>query len=174
MNECERLFTGKWLVIDRIGKWEFVHRPQSNAAVGILAITDDEKIILVEQFRIPMQKYVLELPAGIVGDEPAFLNESLADSARRELLEETGYECSEIEHLFESPTSAGMSSETTHIFFAKGLKKVSDGGGVAEENILIHEIHLSKLRQTFQTMAQNNISVDAKIYASLAAAGLNF
>ncbi|MEY3897814.1 MAG: hypothetical protein RLZZ214_3335, partial [Verrucomicrobiota bacterium] len=91
MPIIETLFQTRWLGLFRIGHWDFVRRPNSDAAVGILAITPERELILVEQFRIPMQRQVIEVPAGLVGDEPEFAGESLAATAGRELLEETGY-----------------------------------------------------------------------------------
>lgn len=174
MSETEILFASRWLVLQKRGHWEFVKRPNSDAAVGILAITDDNKLILVEQFRIPMQRWVIEIPAGLVGDEPEFAGESLAATAGRELWEETGYESNDISLLISSPTSAGMTSEFTHLFHAKSLKKVGDGGGVAGEKITVHEIPLPQLRDWLNARQQEGKLVDFKIHAALAAANIRF
>ena len=92
--------------------WEFCERPNSTGVVGILPITDDGHIILVEQFRTPVGSNVIEIPAGLVGDEAEHADESLEDTARRELLEETGYRGDTITHLLSSPTSAGSACWT--------------------------------------------------------------
>ena len=84
MPATETLFETRWLGLYRIGRWDFVRRPQSDACVGVLAITPAAEIVLVEQFRIPIQRRVIELPAGIVGDEEEYHGESLAETARRE------------------------------------------------------------------------------------------
>jgi hypothetical protein len=69
MPTPETLFQTRWLSVQRIDHWDFVRRPHSDCCVGILAITPEQEIVLVEQFRIPVQRRVIEIPAGIVGDE---------------------------------------------------------------------------------------------------------
>lgn len=172
MPAPETLFETRWLGLYRIGHWDFVRRPNSDACVGILAITPQQEIILVEQFRIPMQRRVIEVPAGLVGDEKEFAGESLADSATRELLEETGYRAGTMTQLIASPTSAGMSSEHTHLFHAKDLVKEHDGGGVAGEDILVHLIPLSGLREWFAIQETEGKLIDFKIHAALCLAGI--
>lgn len=174
MSETETLFASRWLVLQKIGRWEYVKRPNSDAAVGILAITEASNIILVEQFRIPMQKFVIEIPAGLVGDEIEFAGESLAATAGRELVEETGYESDDITLLISSPTSAGMTSEMTHLFHARSLRKVTAGGGVAGENITVHEVPLAQLRDWLQARQDEGKIIDFKIHAALAASNIRF
>jgi ADP-ribose pyrophosphatase len=174
MPNSELLYSSLWLSLHRIDHWDFVKRPHSDAAVGILAITEEQEIVLVEQYRIPMQKRVIELPAGLVGDEPEFAHESLAESAGRELLEETGYAAASIKALLSSPTSSGMTSETTHLFSATGLTKTQEGGGVAGEEISVHRIPIADLRHWLLAQEQGGKSVDLKIYAALAAANVRF
>ena len=106
MPQKTTLFETKWLGIYRIGDWDFACRPQAPTAVGILAITPGDEIVLIEQFRVPLQRRVIEIPAGIVGDEPEHAGEPLAETARRELLEETGYAAAEMKLLIETPTTA--------------------------------------------------------------------
>ena len=174
MSEMHTLFASRWLSVHRIEHWEFVKRPNSEAAVGILAITEEQEIILVEQYRIPMQKYVIEIPAGLVGDEPEYANESLAETASRELMEETGYLAEVMEHLMSSPTSAGMTSETTHLFHAHSLKRIAAGGGVAGEKILIHHVKLEHLRDWLTQQEAAGKLVDFKIHAALLKANVCF
>ena len=172
MTSPETLFESRWLGLYRIGHWDFVRRPNSDACVGILAITAEREIILVEQFRIPMQRRVIEVPAGLVGDEVEFHGESLADSATRELLEETGYRAGSMKRLIASPTSAGMSSEFTHLFHATELVREHDGGGVAGENIVVHHIPLAGLRAWFAAQEAEGKLIDFKIHAALCLAGI--
>ena len=94
--ETKTLAEGKYLGLYESGTWEFAARPNSTGVVGILPITDDGQLVLVEQFRVPVQARVIEIPAGLVGDEAEFVHESLTGTARRELLEETGYSCAAI------------------------------------------------------------------------------
>ena len=91
-NERRVLAEGKYLRLVAQSGWEWVERMNASGAAVIAAVTDDERLILVEQYRIPMQCRVLDLPAGLVGDDPAAAGEAMIDAARRELFEETGYE----------------------------------------------------------------------------------
>ncbi len=174
MSDEITLFESQWLGLYRRGHWDYVRRPNSDACVGILAITDQEEIILVEQFRIPMGKRVIEIPAGLVGDEPEFQGESFAETAGRELLEETGYRAGHIELLISSPTSAGMTSEITHLFFATQLVRENEGGGNASEDITVYKIALTEIRDFLSKKQSEGLMVDFKIHAALAAAGLVF
>lgn len=167
------LYQSKWLGLYRKGTWDYVRRPHSDHCVGVLAITEKNEILLVEQLRIPVGKKIIEIPAGIVGDEPNFEGESLAGTASRELLEETGYRAGNMEHLMSSPTSAGMSPEITHLFLAKDLQNETEGGGTAGENIILHHVPLRELKTFFQRKLDEGLMIDFKIYAALAAAGIS-
>ena len=171
MPEIETLFETRWIRFHRIGHWDFVVRPNSEHCVGILAITPQEEIILVEQFRIPIGKQVIEIPAGIVGDEPEHLGEPLEETARRELLEETGYRAATIRRLITTPTSAGLTSELIHLFQATDLIRENDGGGVAGENIIVHHVPLSQLRDWLRDQEAAGKIIDFKIHAALWLAG---
>ena len=166
------LFETRWLGLYRIGRWDYVRRPQSDASVGILAITPEHEILLVEQFRIPVQCRVIEIPAGLVGDELEYQGESLEDTARRELLEETGYRAESMTRLLTTPTSAGMTSEFLHLFQADGLSRVHAGGGLAGEDIIVHQVPLNSLREWLAARAAEGRAIDFKIHAALWLAGL--
>src|SRR5438270_12375759 len=97
------LYSGKYLSLLKDGKWEYAHRPNVAGAAVIVAVTDDEKLLLVEQYRTPVHARTIELPAGIIGDEPGKANEDHAEAARRELLEETGFSAGKIETLTTGP-----------------------------------------------------------------------
>ncbi len=172
MLKIETLFETRWIQFLRIGHWDFVRRPHSNACVGVLAITPGNEIILVEQFRIPVQKRVIEIPAGIVGDEEEHRGESLAETAGRELLEETGYRAGAIESLIETPTSAGLTSEIMHLFHAKDLMREDEGGGVGGEDITVHHVPLVELRDWLKEREASGCLIDYKIHASLWLAGI--
>jgi len=174
MSDEITLFESQWLGLYRRGHWDYVRRPNSDACVGILAITDQEEILLVEQFRIPMGKRVIEIPAGLVGDEPEFQGESFAETAGRELLEETGYRAGRIELLISSPTSAGMTPEITHLFYATQLVRENEGGGNASEDITVYKMPLTELSDFLSKKQSEGVLVDFKIHAALAAAGLGF
>ncbi len=150
--------------IDRDG-WAFVERPNGGSVVAIVALTDDHKIVLVEQFRIPLGREVVELPAGLVGDEA--VGEAAIAAAVRELREETGYEAARMELLVTCPTSVGTTSEMVTLFLATGLKKVAAGGGVGDENIRVCEIPLRQLHEWLRGREAAGLLVAAKLYAGL-------
>jgi len=164
------LFETRWLSVRREGHWDYVQRPNSEAAVGILAITPDDELLLVEQFRIPLQRGVIEIPAGLVGDEEEFRGEDLAETARRELLEETGYSAGQIDLLLSSPTSAGMTSEITHIYRATELVRTGEGGGVGNEDITLHRVPLAQVREWLHQKEDQGLLIDFKIHSALWAA----
>ena len=90
--------------------WEFCDRVNTSTVVTIAALTPQGELLLTEQFRVPLDTDVIELPAGLAGDEPGLEGESLESAAARELEEETGYRAGRWESLTHGPTSAGMSS----------------------------------------------------------------
>jgi ADP-ribose pyrophosphatase len=161
------LFEGRFLRVKKKDRWEYVERCKTSGVVAILAITEDRKLILVEQFRVPVDKCVIEIPAGLAGDTEGGENESLAEAAKRELLEETGYEAQRMEYLTAGPPSAGLSTEVVTFFRAQGLKKVSEGGGDGSENILIHAVPLTELETWIETKRKEGRLVDYKVYAAL-------
>jgi ADP-ribose pyrophosphatase len=173
MPPTQTLFESRWLGLYRIGDWDFARRPNSECCVGILAITPEQEIVLVEQFRVPVQRRVIEIPAGLVGDEAEHAGESLASTARRELLEETGYEAGSMTQLIASPTSAGMTSETTHFFHAKDIVRTKQGGGVGGEDITVHHVPIAELRTWLATQESAGKAVDFKIHAALWLAGIS-
>jgi ADP-ribose pyrophosphatase len=172
MPTSEKLFETKWLSFHRIDHWDFVRRPYSDQCVGILAITPENEVVLVEQFRIPIQRRVIEIPAGIAGDEPEHAGEPLSGTAARELLEETGYRAGSITELLATPTSAGMTSEFIHLFHAKDIVREHDGGGVAGEEIIVHLVPLPNLRAWLASKQEEGFCIDFKIHAALWLAGI--
>ena len=73
-----------------------------------------------------------------------------------------------------SPTSAGMTPEMTHLFYATQLVRENDGGGNASEDIAVYKIRLTELREFLSKKRSEGVLVDFKIHAALAAAGLGF
>jgi ADP-ribose pyrophosphatase len=161
------LHTGKFLALVKEGHWEYVDRVNASDAVLILAVTAEQNILLVEQHRIPVHARTIELPAGIIGDEPGGANESHAEAARRELLEETGYAADSVEAVMTGPSCSGLTSERVTLFRASGLRRVGKGGGVAHEDIIVHEIPLVEVVAWLETKARTGVLIDPKIYAGL-------
>jgi len=161
------LHSGKFLTLIQEGHWEYVNRVNGSGAALILAVTAEQKILLVEQFRIPVHARTIELPAGIIGDEPGCSNESKAEAARRELLEETGYAADNFEALLTGPSCSGLTSERVTLFRALGLRRVGKGGGVANEEITIHEIPMLEVVNWLETKAKTGVLIDPKVYSGL-------
>lgn len=108
-------------------------------AVEILTITEDNKVIMVQEPRTPVGKIILDLPAGMIepGEDPS-------KAAIRELEEETGYLASNIEFLREYHPSVGYSNEKIKVYLATNLKKTKQHLD-DEEDINVIEVPLEEL-----------------------------
>jgi ADP-ribose pyrophosphatase len=161
------LHAGTFLALFREGHWEYAERVKVSGAAVILALTPGNRLLLVEQYRIPLHARTIELPAGIIGDSPELAAESHPAAARRELLEETGYAAERIEMLVSGPVSGGMTSEIITLFRATGLKRIGVGGGVDREEITVHEVPVAEIRQWLEARAAAGILIDVKVFAGL-------
>jgi ADP-ribose pyrophosphatase len=161
------LHTGKFLALIKEGRWEYVDRVNATGAAIIVAVTSEQKVLLVEQYRIPVHARTIELPAGIIGDEPDGKEESQAEAARRELLEETGYAAAKMELLTTGAASSGLTSELVTLFKASGLQRAGKGVGVAHEDITVHEVPLAQVDDWLEVKAKAGVLIDPKIYAGL-------
>lgn len=121
----QTIFTGKVisLKVDDVtlpngatSKREIINHP---GAVAVIAITESNKILLVEQYRKALERSIIEIPAGKLeqGEEPIV-------TARRELEEETGYTSNNLKYIQTFATSPGFADEVIHLFVAKNLKKL--------------------------------------------------
>lgn len=154
------VWQGRFLTAKTRGQWEYVSRARGIKAAVILAI-DDGHVILVEQFRVPLGCYCIELPAGLVGDETS--DESVETAAARELEEETGYRAQTIESLGTYFSSPGMVSESFTLVRAHGLEKVSEGGGVEGENITVHRVKIDQLEEFLAARRHDGCGIDVKL-----------
>ncbi len=166
MEEHKTVWEGKFLRVKICGRWEYAERPNSPAGVVIVAVTPEDKLLLTEQFRIPVGKNVIELPAGLAGDEQ-YGGEEMVSAARRELLEETGYEASDWEELAGGPPSAGFSNEIMFFYRGKNLRKVAAGGGHGGESITVHEISVGDVPAWLKKREREGVAIDPKVYAGL-------
>ena len=157
---CLSLCRGKFLELLKEGRWEYVRRVNASGAVMIVAVTEEGELLLVEEYRVPLHARTVGLPAGISGDEG---EESSLQSARRELEEETGYRAD----LLAGPSSPGLTTEMVSFYMAEGLHRISEGGGVAHENITVHRIPLTQVHDwLMEQMGQGKV-VDPKIFMGL-------
>ncbi len=147
--------------------WEWVERTSVKAAVVIVAISERRQLLLVEQYRIPLARRVIELPAGLVGDLAENRQEGLEEAACRELLEETGYEAGGFEFLLEGPTSPGLANEVYTMLLARDVRKVAPGGGDASENIQVHVVPLDQVETWLESKRREGVMVSPKIYSGL-------
>lgn len=157
---AETVWSGQFIKVVKDGTWEYVARARGIQAAVILAI-DDGAVILVEQYRVPLGKHCLELPAGLVGDETE--GESVHTSAGRELEEETGYAAAAIESLGFFHSSPGMVSEGFTLVRATGLTRVSAGGGVEGENITVHRVPLGEIADFVAAKRSEGVAIDVKL-----------
>jgi ADP-ribose pyrophosphatase len=154
-------------LVDRDG-WTYVERPNSSrGVVMIVPLTAERKLVFVQQMRIPVSGQAIEFPAGLIGDEPGHENEDQVSSARRELIEETGFEARALELVSSSATSPGMANELVHFVLAWDLVRVGAGGGVAGEKIVVHEVPLGDVHAWLRQRESAGLVIAAKVYAGL-------
>ena len=156
----EILWSGNWIQARRRGKWEYATRARNIRAAVILAL-DSDHVILVEQYRVPIGRPCLELPAGLIGDETE--GEDPLEAAKRELVEETGYEAAEWHDLGTYYSSPGMVGESFSMLVARNLARVGEGGGIDGENIIVHRVPLSSVIKTVEDFRANGGAVDSKL-----------
>jgi len=156
------MWEGRFITAKRQGRWEYVSRSRGIRAAVILAI-DDSHVLLVEQYRVPLGKKCIELPAGLVGDHDDNSDEDASLAANRELEEETGYRAEQMEDCGEFYSSPGMVSESFSLFKAAGLTKVGDGGGVEGENITVHRVALEELGSFVDDKRAEGAAIDVRL-----------
>jgi ADP-ribose pyrophosphatase len=138
----------------RTSQREIVKHP---GAVAVVAITDENKLVLVRQFRKPLEKTILEIPAGKLepGEDPRVC-------AFRELEEETGYRAEEMTPLVSFYTSPGFADEIIHLYVASGLHR---GEARPDQDEFVELVELT-LPEAWQRIADGEIC-DAKTVAAV-------
>jgi len=165
-DEPEQIvWEGRFLAAKRRGKWEYVSRTRGVSAAVILAI-DDGHVILVEQYRVPLGAYCLELPAGLIGDDEE--GEEAEAAAIRELEEETGYRAGRMTDLGRFHASPGMSSEGFTLLRAEELTRTGEGGGVEGEDIVVHRVPLAEVPAFAARKRAQGCAIDVKLLLLLA------
>lgn len=166
-TETTILAEGDYFRFVREGTWEYIQPKKFHGVVMIVPIKADGKMILIEQYRTPVKNRVIEIPAGLIGDEADRRHEAPADAARRELLEETGYLADQLELLTEGAPSAGSNSVILTFFLATELRKISAGGGDETENITVHEVPVNDVLPWLEARQAEGKIIDLKVYAGL-------
>jgi len=146
------VFDGKHVVVKERDGWEFVERKSATEAAAVIAVTENDELIVVEQYRRPVDARVIDLPAGLVegGDDAAA-------TAKKELEEETGYSCERVEFLGKYATSPGITSEIVSLFRAHGVKC----SGEPEEGI---EVHLVPRKSAAEWLRTRDALIDLKLH----------
>jgi ADP-ribose pyrophosphatase len=159
---------GKFITAKQRGRWEYVSRSRGIRAAVILAVEDDH-VLLVEQYRVPLGRACIELPAGLVGDDESHPGETDEASAARELEEETGYRAATIEPLGVFYSSPGMVSESFTLMRARGLEQVGPGGGTGGEDITVHRVKLGDIPAFLDACRARDCGIDVKMLLLLGA-----
>ncbi|HKX76969.1 MAG TPA: NUDIX hydrolase [Novosphingobium sp.] len=159
----EIVWQGKFVTARRKGRWEYVSRARGIRAAVILAVDEEDHVILVDQYRVPLGRRCIELPAGLIGDDEDRPDEDAGDAAARELEEETGYRAERMEVVGEFWSSPGMVSESFTLLKAHGLTKVSEGGGTESEQITVHRVPLSGIATAVAGWRAGDYAIDVKL-----------
>jgi ADP-ribose pyrophosphatase len=163
----EVLHQGRFVELVRDGRWEYVRRVKARGAVFVLATTDARELVLVEQYRVPLQARSLELPAGIYGDDESEHDATPEACALRELEEETGFRGRHAEVLLAGPVAPGLTTEIMYLVRIDGLTRVHAGGGVGGEDITVHTVPLDRADAWLDEQRRAGVQVEPRIYAGL-------
>lgn len=155
------VWQGRFITARTRGKWEYVTRARGIRAAVILAIDSEDHVLLVEQFRVPLGRPCIELPAGLIGDGDDAEDDVAA--ASRELEEETGYRAERMEVIGEFYSSPGMVSESFTLLRAHGLENVGPGGGTESENITVHRVPLAGIGQFIEDRRNRGDGIDVRL-----------
>lgn len=158
----ETKWQGRFITAKQRGRWEYASRARGIRAAAIIAI-DDGHVLLVEQYRVPLGRRCLEIPAGLVGDDDGAEDESAITAAHRELEEETGYKAARITDLGDFFSSPGMVSEGFSLLRAEGLTKVGEGGGTDGEDITVHRVKLAELDEFIAARRAQGVGIDVRL-----------
>jgi ADP-ribose pyrophosphatase len=142
-----------------VRSWEALERLGIGGIVVMIAVTPAGTVLLEKQFRPPLGRDVIELPAGLV--EP---DESMEAAAKRELIEETGWAAKELEFLAEGPISTGASTEILRAYICTGLEHVGKNGGDDNEIIEVIETPLHDVQKYLGQEQARGTLVDLKVF----------
>lgn len=156
------VWSGRYIETVVDGSWEYVRRTHDRGAAVVIAVTDAGELVLVEQYRVPLGRHCLELPAGLID-----AGEDAATAGARELYEETGYRAARIEVVGEFASSPGLSSERFTLLRASGLARGDDGGGLDGEAIVVHAVPLASIAEFIEEKRCSDVMMDVRLIAAL-------
>lgn len=165
LNQKKTVYEGKYLRLCLEGHWEYAERTNAGSAVIIIARTPQDKLLFVEQYRIPLGRNSIEMPAGLVGDLDD--EDTMESAAKRELLEETGWQAGQVKVLMVGPTSSGLSNELIGFVRATGLTRIHAGGGDESEDITVHEVPVAEAPRWLAAKMAAGYAMDPKLWAGL-------
>src|SRR5690606_6367265 len=158
----ETVWQGNFITAKRRGRWEYVGRARGIRAAVILPIDGDE-VVLVEQYRVPLGRSCIELPAGLIGDDHGSEDEGALEAAQRELEEETGYRAKDWRVVGEFFSSPGMVSESFTLLKAENLTRTGEGGGTGDEEIEVHRVKLAAVPEFLEAARRRGCAIDVKL-----------
>jgi ADP-ribose pyrophosphatase len=158
---------GRFLTLISEGGWECVVQSFAEGTVSVLPLTDEGEVVLIEQYRHPVRARVIEMPAGMMGDSEEHRGEAPEAAVHRELEEEAGCRAGGLHYLGRGPSSAGITKEMLNLYAATGVTRISDGGGVGEEDILVHVVGLAEVDAWFAAWEAEGLIVDVRVHAAL-------
>jgi ADP-ribose pyrophosphatase len=156
----ELMWEGKFVRLLKRERWEYASRTNRITAVVILA-EHEGKVILIEQPRVAPDCRCIELPAGLVGDQDP--DATVEGTAVKELEEETGFTAERVERLGEFFASPGMLAESFTLVRAHGVRKIGDGGGDEQEDIIVHLVPRAQIPNFVEQKRAEGYGVDVKL-----------
>lgn len=156
--------------VDRSGRkriWEAVGRINTSGVVVVVPVTEEGDVILIRQYRPALNRYIIELPAGLIdpGEDPL-------QAGRRELVEETGYEAETLEILTEGVMSTGIDTEPWTVLLALGVSLASPQRCAKHcpdenEDIEVLKMPLHEATLALPRLPRQGEGVDLRVYGLL-------
>ena len=140
------------------GVWEVVKKKSYKRFVFIFALTKKKEVIVEKIYRVPLESFVIELPAGLSDKQ----GESEKETAKRELLEETGYLAKKIIQVFEFPAEPGTMANKAVLFFAPDVEYIGRQNIGDAEEIEVLKIPLKKITK-FLSQFNKNYLIDTRV-----------
>lgn len=167
----EVVHEGRWIRLLRreirtpdgaLHHWEMVERRTHGPIVAVVALTEDDHLLLLRTYRVPARSWMLEVPAGLMD----VAGESPLETAKRELLEETGYEAPHWETLVRGHFNAGLTADEIVYFLARGARRARAPEHEALEAIEVYPVPRLRLAEVLQNPPPET-GLDVKLFSLL-------